>query len=83
MQTGDLSASKITFKQAEVDRLRHFLCTTRNGVVYHEELAGPNGMSFMLILEEGVTQDMLKQAVHELRSDRDVVGFIRTAKIMG
>lgn len=53
---------------------------TRSGVVYDEELAGPGGMSFVLLREAGTTDEMLEQAVKELRSNRDVVGSIKVTR---
>lgn len=43
------------------------------GVVYHEELAGPNGMSFLLLPDSHHTLDDLRRAENTLRRDRDVV----------
>lgn len=82
MHNNDLSTTSITFTSMQVERLRSFKAVTKSGVVYHEELAGPNGMSFLLIREGHTTEDMLKKSVAEIRSDRDVVGPIRVAKVL-
>ena len=46
---------------------------TPSGVQYHEELAGPEGMSFMLFDFPDTTKEQLQQAKAFLRSSRDVV----------
>ena len=46
---------------------------TPNGVQYTEELAGPEGMSFMLIQMPDTTKEQLRQAKSFLRGSRDVV----------
>ena len=61
--------------QAEVDRWRKFGDVTSQGVVYHWELAGPQGARFVLI-REGQSISTLKKAAKELRWQRDVVGAI-------
>jgi len=55
MSKYDLTSSTITFTTREVERLRNFGYVTRSGVVYHGELAGPNGMSFLLMQEDGTS----------------------------
>lgn len=82
MSSDDLKASTITFTQKEVKRLKRHGFVTASGVAYYEELAGPNGMSFLLIEEEGTSKDKLERAVDQLRSDHDVVGVIRVCKIV-
>lgn len=80
MNKGDLGRSSIAFSQAELDRLKMLKSMTRNGVVFHGELAGPGGMSFVLLREAGTTDEMLGSAVEQLRRDQDVVGAIRVAE---
>lgn len=46
---------------------------TAEGVVYHEELAGPNGMSFLLLPGPGHTREDVERAARKLYRDRDVV----------
>ncbi|MBK6616679.1 hypothetical protein [Ottowia sp.] len=79
MNKGDLGRSSLIFSQAELDRLKMFESITRSGVVYHGELAGPGGMSFVLIREADTTDEMLEKAVEQLRRDQDVVGAILVA----
>jgi len=57
---------------------------TPSGVQYTEELAGPEGMSFMLIQMPDTTKDQLKQAKAHLRASRDVVRMktIRVKKVI-
>lgn len=52
---------------------------TANGVPYHEELAGPGGMSFILYQTPGVTDEDIRKAKATLRESRDVVyiGLVR------
>lgn len=77
----DLTASGLVYSPVEVARLKRLNCVTRSGVAYDEELAGPNGMRFVLMKEVGTTDEALAQAVRQLRCDRDVVGAIKVVKI--
>jgi hypothetical protein len=56
---------------------------TPNGVVYHWELAGPDGASFMLFMEPHHTHDIIKEAKNYLYRQQDVVGPIKTIKTEG
>lgn len=49
---------------------RHF---TAEGVVYHEELAGPDGMAFLLLPDSGHTKADVKKAAERIYRDHDVV----------
>lgn len=46
---------------------------TPSGVQYTEELAGCEGMSFMLVQMPDTTEEQLRQAKAHLRGSRDVV----------
>lgn len=72
----------LEYSKEQLDRNRRFGFVTRSNVVYDEELAGPHGMSFVLLREEATTDDMIRQAVQQLRSDRDVVGRIKITGII-
>ncbi len=56
---------------------------TESGVVYEEGLANSSGMRFVLLREASTTPEMLAQAVRQLRAERDVVGKILVAEILG
>lgn len=77
----DLGASGLRYTAQEVARLRRHNCVTKSGVAYDEELAGPNGMRFVLMKEVGTTEKALADAVRQLRCDRDVVGAIKVVTI--
>ncbi len=74
--------SNLEYSSADILKLRKNGQVTRSGVVYDEELAGPGGMSFVLLQEPDTTDAMLAAAVHQLRSDRDVVGSIKVASVL-
>ena len=46
---------------------------TSNGIPYKEELAGPNGMSYILFPSATDTKEMITVAKSELRRQKDVV----------
>lgn len=71
----------MTFTRAEVERYRRYHDVTPNGVVFHWELAGPDGASFCLIREAHTTEADLDRAESYLRGARDVVGSIKVATI--
>jgi hypothetical protein len=48
---------------------------TKTPVMFNEELAGPDGMSFMLIQGPGMTDEHILAAMQWLRRRRDVVRF--------
>lgn len=49
---------------------------TMSGMRYYEELAGPNGMNFILYpIYDKDTEESIKRAKTELRRDRDVVSI--------
>lgn len=68
----------ITWKydKERVEQLRRFgFVVPGTTVVYDEELAGPDGMSFWLV-NEGQPVEELDKAEQYLLSQRDVVGAI-------
>ena len=67
--------------QHKLELYRKFGYVTKAGVVYEEELAGSNGMSFVLFKDRRTTPDMLVESVKELRATRDVVGLIKVAEV--
>ena len=71
--------SNLEFTDIEMARYKARGQLTQAGVAYHEELAGPGGMSFILLREPGTTEEMLLASERQLRRDRDVVGEIRVA----
>lgn len=79
MKKNEPIASSLNYSQDELERNRRYGQVTQSGVVYDEELAGPGGMSFVLLREPHTTDDMLKAAARQLRLDRDVVGSIKVA----
>lgn len=79
----DLGASGLNYSAQQVARLRRHNCVTRSGVAYDEELAGPNGMRFVLMKEAATTEDALADAVRQLRCERDVVGRIKVVTVDG
>lgn len=79
----DLAASGMHVTPEEVQRTVRMGFVTRAGVPYHEELAGSNGMSFVLIAVPGTTDEQLEASVQQLRADRDVVGPIRVTRTLG
>jgi hypothetical protein len=81
MKHGDLAASGLLYTPTDVARLRRVGATTCGGVAYDEELAGPNGMRYVLMKEPGTTLVALEEAVQQLRCDRDVVGAIKVVEI--
>lgn len=70
------------FSVDQLDHLRKWGYVTESGVVYHEELVGGSGMSFVLLREEATTQAQLDASVKQLRSTRDVVGAIRVTRFI-
>lgn len=82
MRKNEPIASALEFTQDTLERNRRWEQVTRSGVVYDEELAGPGGMSFVLLREPHTTDDMLKAAARQLRLDRDVVGSIKVAAVL-
>lgn len=48
---------------------------TTNGIEYTEELAGSNGMAFILFPTKAHTTEMIKQAIREIFENRDVVSL--------
>lgn len=72
----------IEYSRQALERNRRFLQVTRSGVVYDEELAGPGGMSFVLLREPDTTDQMLHDAVEQLRRDRDVVGRVKVTAVI-
>lgn len=46
------------------------------GIVYYEELSGPNGMDFFLFPSQKHTQKDVADTKRWLRSNRDVTGII-------
>lgn len=83
MAARDLSTSSMTITPEEVQRLVKRGFVTQAGVPVHEELAGSNGMSFVLIASPGITEEQLEASARELRADRDVVGSIRVVRTLG
>lgn len=74
--------TKVTYTQNQVERHRRLGLVTKAGVVYDEELAGRDGMTFTLMKESKTTADMLLASVSELRAARDVVGLINVAEVV-
>lgn len=72
----------LEYSKSTLEKLKKFGYLTKMGVVYDEELAGPNGMSFCLLREPHTTDEMLINAVRELRSNRDVVGKIKVTQVI-
>lgn len=70
-----------TINTEKLNRLQSFGFITSNGVTYDENLAGPDGMQFVLIQEYTTTDAMLNDAVDLLRRDRDVVGEVLIATV--
>lgn len=69
--------SNLTFSRKDLESNRKFGQVTKSGVVYDCELAGPGGMSYVLMPEKHTTQEMIVAAVLDLRSMHDVVGSIK------
>lgn len=46
-----------------------------NGFYYHEELAGPDGMSVVLFVTEGTTGEAILSAQEQAHAEGDVVSF--------
>lgn len=82
MSSKEPTQCALEYSQANLERNRKFGMITESGVVYDEEIAGPGGMSFVLLRERVTTQDMLDSAVRQLRRDRDVVGSIKVTPII-
>jgi hypothetical protein len=74
--------TQMEFSHAELLRAKSYGQCTPSGVAYEEELAGPNGMSFVLLREEHTSDEMLSQAVDYLRRGRDVVGKIKVTEVI-
>lgn len=72
--------SGITYTPAQVERIRKFGDTTRNGVVFDYDLCSAGAM-FGLIREAHHTDADIETAANELRRDRDVVGLINICSI--
>lgn len=72
----------LEFSGRDIEKNRRYGLVTKSGVVYDEELAGPGGMSFVLLREPDTTDEMLEDAVRQLRSDRDVVGSVKVTSII-
>lgn len=56
-----------------------------NGIPFSEELAGPNGMSYILFAFKGIhSQEDINKAKRKIRQDQDVVHmFVRTYTLIG
>lgn len=74
--------TSLEFSRATLERNRRLGYVTRSGVVFDEELAGPGGMSFVLLREDETTEKMIADAVEQLSRDRDVVGSIKVTAII-
>lgn len=61
------------------ERCRRF-GSVAEGVVYDEDLAGPDGMAFTLLPDLGMKGGKILVAKAKLRTDRDVVGPIEVVK---
>lgn len=72
----------LEYSHQQLERYRNYRQVTKAGVVYDEELAGPGGMSFVLLRELNTTDSMLKDSVSELRRNRDVVGKIKVTAVI-
>lgn len=70
------------FSRKDLEKNRGYSQITKSGVVYDGELAGPGGMSFILLKEPNTTDQMIEDAIKELRSDRDVVGLIKITEVI-
>lgn len=49
--------------------------TTVDGVVYSEELAGPDGLDILLLPAEGTTPESIEACREKLHAEHDVVAF--------
>jgi hypothetical protein len=74
--------TQLEYSHAEVLRAKSYGQCTPSGVVFDGELAGPNGMSFVLLREEHTSDEMLSKSVDYLRRERDVVGKIKVTDII-
>ncbi len=75
-------ATTLTYTRDDLEKRRRHREVTPSGVVFDGELAGPGGMSFVLLREASTTDAMLIAAVHELRCNRDVVGKIKVTSVI-
>jgi len=82
MKKPEPAATGLEYSRSDLERNRQNGQVTRSGVVYDEELAGPGGMSFVLLREPDTTDEMLQAAVNQLRTDRDVVGQIKVTAVI-
>lgn len=69
------------FSREKLEQHRRMGFVTSAGVVYDEELAGRDGMRFILMNDRNTTPDMLVASCQELRANRDVVGPIYVAEV--
>ena len=67
------------FKFADLFNMNIFF-VTRNGMFYEEELAGPGGMNFTLLVLPKIPREAVVAAKNQLYRDRDVV-HIRELRI--
>lgn len=74
--------TEIEYSREEIGRNRRFRQVTKSGVVYDGELAGPGGMSYVLLREPHTTDQLLKEAVAQLRANQDVVGSIKVTAVI-
>jgi len=60
------------FRRNAVDMIRIYPDQIIDGIAYDEELAGPNGMNFLLIALPETSDQQIAAAKAKLRQDRDV-----------
>jgi len=65
----------------ELQRLFNYGQVTSNGMIYHYELAGPEGADFTLFPSKEHTPEDFTKACEELRTDHDVVNIFTGAYI--
>lgn len=70
------------YSRESLERNRRHGEVTRSGVVFDGELAGPGGMSFVLLREPDTTDQMINDACIQLHQDRDVVGKIKVTAVI-
>jgi hypothetical protein len=75
-------STTLEYSPANLERNRKFGLVTKSGVVYDEELAGPSGMTFVLLRESHTTDEMIAAAALQLHRDRDVVGSIKVTGVI-
>jgi hypothetical protein len=76
------ASTGLEYSRENLEKNRRYGQVTKSGVVYDEELAGPGGMSFVLLREPDTTDQMLQEAVAQLRNDRDVVGSVKVTQVI-